>query len=108
MGDVLDDMLRDRLVCGINEDSIQPHLLVEFTFTFQRALEISQGLAASSAKYIEKAVGGLVHEVRKDTVKKKSRAVECFRCNASNCKFKETVCHNYNKKGHFKKEVQGC
>ena len=40
-GDTLDAMLRDRLVCGINDDKIQRKLLSEPELTFTRAVELA-------------------------------------------------------------------
>ena len=40
-GDTLDDMLRDRLVCGVNEETIQRRLLAESGLTLKKALEIA-------------------------------------------------------------------
>uniref|UniRef100_A0A8C6WZ84 ribonuclease H n=1 Tax=Neogobius melanostomus TaxID=47308 RepID=A0A8C6WZ84_9GOBI len=116
-GAVLDDMLRDRLVCGINEDAIQRRLLGEATpLTFKRALEISQGMemAASNAKDIQKGQAGAqpitVHHVKRET-SKSDKQVECFRCGgahyANDCKFKDAVCHGCNKKGHLQKKCRG-
>ena len=42
-GDALNDMLRDRLVCRINDERVQKRLLVEVNLTFDSALKISQG-----------------------------------------------------------------
>ncbi|XP_029551127.1 uncharacterized protein K02A2.6-like [Salmo trutta] len=114
-GAMLEDMLRDRLVCGINEDSIQRRLLGEATLTFKRALELSQGMemAASNVKNIQKANSEscAVHQVTKEAAGKRGKAVECFRCGGThygnNCKFMETVCHNCNKKGHLAKKCRG-
>ncbi|XP_042372461.1 uncharacterized protein K02A2.6-like [Plectropomus leopardus] len=115
-GTVLDDMLRDRLVCGINNDAIQRRLLGETPpLTFKKALEISQGMemAANNAKDIQKGNGGAqtaaVHQVKRETVKNAKR-VECFRCGgthyANDCKFKDTVCHVCSKKGHLAKKCR--
>ena len=104
-------MLRDRLVCGINNDAIQRRLLGEtLPLTFKRALEISQGMemAANNAKDIQKGQAGsqsvAVHHVKRH---KPAKKVECFRCGgahyANDCKFKDTVCHACNKKGHLAK-----
>ena len=41
--DMLDDMLCNRLVCGINHPGIQKRLLSESDLTLEKALEISQG-----------------------------------------------------------------
>ncbi|XP_032363557.1 uncharacterized protein LOC116676762 [Etheostoma spectabile] len=46
-GDTLQQMLRDRIVCGINEDLIQRRLLAETDLTFDRAL--STAVAAETA-----------------------------------------------------------
>ena len=41
-GVTLEDMLRDRLVCGINEPTLQRRLLAQDKLTFKTALEMSQ------------------------------------------------------------------
>ncbi|XP_048105239.1 uncharacterized protein LOC125298505 isoform X2 [Alosa alosa] len=72
--DVLDDMLRDRLVCGINNDAIQRRLLGE-TPPLKKALEISFGMemAANNAKDIQKGQAGsqsvAVHHVNREAAK---------------------------------------
>ena len=43
----LDDMLRDRLVCGIRDRHLQQLLLAETDLTFQKALDISQAIEAA-------------------------------------------------------------
>ncbi len=40
-GALLDNMLRDRLICSINEPRIQRRLLGESNITFQRVLELA-------------------------------------------------------------------
>ena len=47
-GAMLEDMLRDRLVCGISDVQIQRRLLAERTLTFTKALEIAQGLETAA------------------------------------------------------------
>ena len=46
-GETLEVMLRDRIVCGINDQQTQKKLLAEKTLSFDRALEIA--LAVESA-----------------------------------------------------------
>ena len=46
--DTLPDMLRDRLVCGVNDGRIQRALLQEHNLTFERALEIAQSIEAAA------------------------------------------------------------
>ena len=41
-GDTLEDMLRDRLVCGINDDSLQKRLLAEPDLTYSLAVDLAQ------------------------------------------------------------------
>ena len=81
-GAVLDDMLRDRLVCGINNDAIQRRLLGETTpLSFKKALEIFHGMemAANNVRDIRVPQAVAVHQVRRET-DKPARRVECFRC----------------------------
>ena len=47
-GSTLNDMLRDRLVCGISDQRIQRRLLAESDLSFDKALELS--LAAEAAE----------------------------------------------------------
>ena len=65
------DMLRDRLVCGINNDAIQRRLLGEPPpLSFKKALEMSQGMemATNNAKDIQSGQIGspsqAVHHVK--------------------------------------------
>ena len=46
-GDSLNEMIRDRLVCGVNHDTIQPRLLAEKKLIFERAFEIAQSVEAA-------------------------------------------------------------
>lgn len=47
-GTTLEQMLRDRLVCGINDDRIQRRLLSETDLTFERAFKIAVAAEAAS------------------------------------------------------------
>ena len=55
--DSLNDMLRDRLVCGINDKVLQRRLLRETNVTFKQALDIAlaQGAADCNAWELEQA-----------------------------------------------------
>ena len=46
-GTALNDMLRDRLVCGIADQRIQRRLLTEPDLTFAKALELAQAAEAA-------------------------------------------------------------
>ena len=124
-GTALEDMLRDRLVCGINEDRIQRRLLSETTLNFKKAYEIAVGMeiAAKNAKDIQQAALSLegnqiptqqnVNKVS-ENVKLQGRndwsAMECYRCGgkhkSEDCKFKEDECYYCHKKGHIAKKCK--
>ena len=42
--DMLEDMLQDRIVCDINDDTIQWRLLAERELSFKEALEVAQSM----------------------------------------------------------------
>ena len=48
LGVSLEEMLRDRMVCGIQNTPKQKRLLAEKTLTLTRPLELSQGLETAS------------------------------------------------------------
>ena len=52
-GETLETMLRDRLVCGVNNPIIQCRLLSEKALTLKTAMELSQGME-SAAKNVKK------------------------------------------------------
>ena len=47
-GESLEDMLRDRLVCGINNHQIQKRLLAETVLNFQKAVELALAMESAS------------------------------------------------------------
>ena len=123
-GATLDVMLRDRLVCGINNSQIQKRLLSEKDLKYQNALELALGIEAAALSLKElslqdaKQVGEVstppqdereVHRIvplRMNKRSKNSPSKSCYRCgklshSASNCRFREAVCYNCGKKGHI-------
>ena len=54
-GGTLDSMLRDRLVCGVNNEQLQRRLLAEPRLTFERALELSRTFesATEDARHLQ-------------------------------------------------------
>ena len=114
-GETLNDMLRDRLVCGINDSRVQRRLLSEPQLTFAKALELAQAAEAADrhATELSKATPSPeVHAIStKDFSPKRGgaqRTISCYRCGASNhsadkCRFKNTECHHCGKTGHLAK-----
>ena len=107
----LDEMLRDRLVCGINDNGTQRRLLAEPNLTFKKALELA--LALESA---ERDAGDLTSKLPQNpvasvnvVVKKGSQNFKgsCYRCGGKHsqetCKFKQADCFNCGKTGHIAK-----
>ena len=125
-GDHLEEMLRDRLVCGVNDAKIQRRLLAEVDLTYKKAMEIAVGMEVA-AKNVEDlklnanldSVAPARHEVNKVRVEPAGRhdqrgnpsgPGECYRCGgphwASQCKFKDAECHNCKKRGHIARKCR--
>ena len=120
-------MLWDRLVCGINDDSIQKRLLAESNLTYKKAVELTRGLETAdmnvkllknnlTVKREQGQSGPEVHrssEVHHVTLPKRGQegasSLTCFRCGktghiATHCKFtRDIVCHGCGKVGHLQK-----
>ena len=114
-GDTLDVMLRDQIVCGINDTAMQKRLLAETKLKCKQVLEIARGLerAARNIKELK-----LLHvpemmsppEVHKTASTEKFKAeVVCFHCGkpghyVSKCRVNKAVtCHQCRKAGHLRK-----
>ena len=106
-------MLRDRLVCGINDQRIQRRLLAEQDLSFAKALEISQAMEAAdrNARELGKvSANGLVQAVSNGRSQRGGGAphtLTCYRCGGKHpsdkCCFKDSECHHCGKKGHIAK-----
>lgn len=132
-GITLNDMLRDRLVIGVNDDRIQRRLLSETKLDYKRAEEIARSMQLASknlqdinASQKSNLLG--VHKFQGTNTKvgakpkhstnksKQSQASKqnagasrtCYRClgtnhRASGCPFLDAECHFCHKRGHIKK-----
>lgn len=118
-GAVLNDALRDRLVCGLKNESIQKRLLSEKDLIYEKAVEIAVGMEAAQRDVkelhghgqplVNKLSGGFKGRGRKNVQQpdaSNKTQKPCYRCNRSNhsaeqCRFKDSVCHTCNKKGHI-------
>ena len=105
-GESLEDMLRDRLVCGIADSRIQRSLLAEPQLTFTKAFQLAQTMEAAdrNARKLQgestslTAVNALVQA--QSTANK-----PCFRCgelqHPATCRFRDSVCNYCKKTGHL-------
>ena len=119
-GDTLNVMLRDRLICGVNDPRIQRRLLSEVDVDFDSALKTALAMEMADRDAAELTVTGGVGagdkevpdkegEVHKTSHKydKKGSCQNCYRCGghhkAAVCRHRETICHHCGKKGHLRK-----
>lgn len=112
-GDKLTEMLRDRLVCGINDDRIQRRLLSEADLTFEKALKIAQAMETANkdvkdlqAQRLEMSVPMRMNKVSLKQGEGLMRS--CYRCGslqhlANECKFASEKCHKCGKQGHIRR-----
>lgn len=110
---MLDDMIRDRLVRGINDEKIQQTLLIEPKLTLAKVTQLAQAseLAKQDPAEINKESRG--GAIPRDPVNKLSSSSmkcndrDCHRCKGTHsspkCPFKDAICHGCGKKGHIKK-----
>ena len=121
-GSFLNESLRDRLVCGLRDGTIQKKLLSVVDLTFKRASEIALAMEIadkSTQDFKPKSFTEVKNISRETTQKGKSKVYNqnrgenqkqgfrCFRCAGSHapnlCKFKEEKCYLCFKKGHIAK-----
>lgn len=109
-GDTLTMVLRDRLVCGINDDNVQRRLLLEDGLTFDKALKKAQAMEAANRDIVDLqgAKDYKVHKVSDVRAKTQQDVRSCYRCKGTNhvamdCRFAKERCHNSGKVGHIKR-----
>lgn len=115
-GDLHDSLVRDRIVCGTNNDQVRGRLLREADLTLQKAIDICRAseITTNQLKAINEEVE--VHKIRtvkaKDNRDKGKIDADEQKANCSRCGFKHEVkkcpaygktCNSCNKKNHFAK-----
>ncbi len=114
--DSLNEMLRDRLVCGVNHQGIQRRLLAEKDLTYAKALDLAKAMEAaeksSQALTSEKSAPTSIyynHRPQRYSSDKRAagnnsdQTAVCYRCGgrhlANNCRFRDQECHKCKKRG---------
>ena len=113
-GNNLNDMMRDRLVCGVQNVRIQQKLLAETTLTFETAFKTASAMERAHSEALD-----LQNEPGQDTAikinkfesptqldKKKQDGKTCYRCGGKHgdkCPFREAECFKCRKTGHISK-----
>ena len=118
-------MLRDQLVCGVNDERIQRRLLAESQLEFKKAMELTTAMETADRNTCDLQNGNPsareqpedqpVNRVTKNPPrppkqppkdpKKPNATRECFRCggqfhDADKCRYKDEECYKCHKKGH--------
>lgn len=111
-GESLNEMLRDRLICGVNDSRMQRRLLSEADLDYDKALKIAQAMEMAD-KDAEQLKGdkaapeteGAINKAGSCENRKRGSNVSCYRCGGRHkapvCRHKETVCHKCGVKGHI-------
>ena len=119
-GDKLHEMLRDRLVCGVNHDTIQRKLLAETDLTYEKAYTLAQAIEASERDTLDlkgsknssapllplpEVNYSRTFKHSKGKIPTKRGNPTCYRCGgphlAPACKFINSECKFCKKKGHI-------
>ena len=110
-GDSLNDVLRDRLVCGINNGRIQCRLLGHYIQKKHLRLPKAMEAAERNALDLESSKSEKLHHVKSTgttpVTSRKPQFSACYRCGGKHrsleCRFKDVTCHNCGKQGHIAK-----
>ena len=109
-GDKLNEMIRDRLVCGIGDVTIQRKMLMKEDLTYDDAVKIAVGTELTTKQAGEmstSAAGGIKNEPDPlNKVDDQERGRKCTRCgdprhHPDKCFYKDEVCYGCNKRGHI-------
>ena len=116
-GETRQEMLRDRLVCGVKDTSIQRKLLAETDLTLDKALSTARAMetaerntrALRTYQPTEETDVHNVRDRRANTAQPAEGGIDrgaCTRCGAKShtpedCRWKSAVCHACKKRGHL-------
>ena len=102
--DFLNQALRDRFVCGLQNNSIRRRLLAERKLTLKSAIELAKTMENAD---LETQV--IATDIKTENVNAMNNATrKCYRCNSTThlanvCLFKDAKCNNCHMKGQISK-----
>ena len=107
----LEEMLRDCLVCGVNDERKQRRLLAESRLDFKKALELATAMEIADKNTRDIQQGNSVEKPKEQPVNRLSKqqgkhaAKDCYRYGgkfheAEKCRYKDEKCYRCHKKGH--------
>ena len=113
-GNYLDEALRDRIVCGLNSEAMQKHLLTENDLTLPKTIAQSMETAQKDAKALQASPPELTVDRAVDAIKSTTEHSDapCPRCGkyghtAIVCNHRSVTCHKCGKKGHLARVCRG-
>lgn len=101
--DVLNDTIRDRLVCGLRSEAVQKRLLTESALILDKAIAISVSMELAAKEAHQLSSTGKPHKVSTEI---KGAQSKCYRCDktghfAMQCWSKDVECRKCGKKGRI-------
>ena len=105
-GETLEEVLRDRLVCGLRHENIQRRLLSEVELTYSKAMDIARSMEAADKNTKSfKPSDSAIRSFSSQPPRTRERR-PCYRCgrlahDPAECKFKDAQCHHCGKRGHI-------
>ena len=112
-GTNLETELRDQIVCGLRNESMQRRLLTEADLSYQKVMDLAQAteLAERHAKGLQPSTASVHYSTPRKYTKPRNftpsqgQPRDCYRCGGrhkpSECKFKDSKCHYCQKIGHL-------
>ena len=111
-GGYLNEVLRDRFVCGLSNEATQKRLLTEQNLDLAKALGVAQAMEAAqknALQFKDLSVGRVKLDPKGSQVAEKQVTPcrnACYRCGKNNhvankCKFIDATCHCCGKTGHI-------
>ena len=111
-GEFLDQALRDKLVCGIRNETIQRRLLTEKELTAAHAYELARGMEAAYQQSTQLQTAQQEQKAYKVTSPVEPKSIgPCWRCGksghlADQCFFQSRQCRRCRKIGHIAEMCQ--